>query len=243
MQDMSAAHEGQPDTAQHKASEHPLKTASTSAAVPAPQLHASSSDTDQHRTRAPALSPIPEEREPELPQREQQGQAPSQALAASTLCAVGELAAPQEPEHAQVPLRLSPIGELSPTSDSPPGFLIQSEAVHASLAACMEATPAQQHHMEPALTAQHIGSPDASSDHSLPAEAAVLAGESLAEATDTSPEVVHRGEQHCSALPHMSPTAEESDVMGFSPGVNPLLSGVACEVTCLLIKSHFRTLN
>ena len=227
MQALFEAHEGQPSTAQQIQSGHPLERTSTPAAEPilAPamaQLHASITDTDQRKNGAPSLPPIPEEREEELPQMRQHAQAPSQALAASPPGAVKELVAPQEPEGAQVPWSMSPTEDPSLTSDSPPGFLMQSEAVHASLAACMEATPAQQQHGLPALTAQHIGSPNASSDPSSPVEAVVPAEEGLAEAADTVPEVVHIGDQHCSEPPHMSPTAEEPDVMGFSPGVNSL---------------------
>lgn len=226
MQALSLAHEGQPNTAQQQVSEHPSDTASTPAAEPdqalaAPQLQAFSRDADQRRNGAPALPPIPEDCESELPQIEQHEQTPSQALAASSLCAVEELAAPQEPEQAQVPPGTGRTGDPSPTSDSPSGFLIQSDAVHASLAACMEATPAQQQHGPPALTAQHVGSPDTSSDPSSPAEAPVLAEQGLAEAAEDVPEVTHRGGQHCRELPHMSPMAEESD-MGFSPGANTL---------------------
>ncbi len=233
------AYEGQPDTAQITASDHPLETASTPAAVPdqalaAPQPHAPSSDADQHKTRAPALAPIPEERELELPQREQHEQAPSQALAAAPPS--DELAAPREPKQAQAPLGITPTGDPSPTTDSPPGFLIQSEAVQASLAACMEATPAQQQRGPPALTAQHIGCPDASSDPSSPAEAVMLAEEGVAEAADAVPEVVHRGEHNCSEPPHMSPTAEDSDAMGFSPGVNSLPFHYAWEASCWLTR-------
>lgn len=221
-------HEQQPHTAQEDAPHHPIEPTSTSETEPelapaAPCLQVFGDDMGQRQLKAPALPPIPEACEPENTPEEHHEQGLSQAQAVSPRHGSDTQAAPQEPEQEQVPAGVtSKPQNPSPSSDSPPGFLIQSEAITANLAACVEATPTQQQHAPPALTAQHIDSLDASPDASPPAEAAILAAEHPAVSADAMPEAVHRTGEQCRKPPHESSRAEESDVMGFSPGEHTL---------------------
>ena len=234
-------HERQPHTAQEDAPHHSIEPTGTpttepglSPAAPCPQLPGS--DMGQRQLRAPALPPIPEACAPELAPEEHYGQGPSQAQAVPLHHVPDMPAAAQEPEQERAPVGItSKTMDPSPSTDSPPGFLIQSEAIDANLAACVEATPAQQQHALPALTAQRIGSLHASPSASSPAEAAVLAKEHSAESADAMREAVHGAVERCREPPHESPRAEESDVMGFSPGVHTLAArnfDASCLLTC-----------
>ena len=167
------------------------------------------------------LPPLPEDQEAELPLEEKHCQAPSLAQAGLPPSNPEE---PQEPAQEQAQVGISPTGDLSINSDSPPGYLIQSPAIHANLAACMEATPAQQHHGPTALPAQQPGSPVASPDAHTPAEPTVVAAERLSEAAVERPDDICRAGQQINELPDLPPVAEESSAMAFSPGVNALVT-------------------
>ena len=235
LQELSAPHEQHPNAVQHEASDRSAEPATPRAAEPdlapaAPQLHVCNSETDQRRSKAPMLPPIPEDHEAELPPEEKHCQAPSLGQAEPPASHSEGHFAPQEPAQAQAQVGVSPTRDPSPNSDSPPGFLIQSPAVHASLAACMEATPAQQQQRPPAMTAQHPVSPDATT----PAEAVVVADDHLTEAAIDWPDDACRAEQQGREPPNMPPAAGESSAMAFSPGVNGLVTGQdsGCLTTC-----------
>ena len=86
------------------------------------------------------------------------------------------------------------------SSESPPGFLLESEAeIQARLAACMEASPAPEQPSMPAVTPQHDSNADQTEGQNIDASQAA-AGQNLAKTA-------------------ASPSATDSlDIMTFSPG-------------------------
>jgi len=94
-----------------------------------------------------------------------------------------------------------PAEDLPYSSESPPGFLLESEAeIQARLAACMEASPAPKQPGQPAVTPQHDSDADQTEGQNIDASQAA-AGQDVAKAA-------------------ASPSATDSlDIMTFSPGI------------------------
>ena len=89
-----------------------------------------------------------------------------------------------------------PADDLPYSSESPPGFLLESEAeIQARLAACMEASPAPKQPGQPAVTPQRDSDADQTEGQNI--DASQAAGQDV-----------------------VSPSATDSlDVMTFSPGI------------------------